>query len=158
MHPNRFQHGMFYIFIRFCMKKQHYTHYFKNELNAIKDLKNFIFQIEKDHKTQAVVIKHMRLSLEELIINIISYGYTDHKTHIIELKVNCHKDHFVFNLNHEGVPFNPLVFKHPPASKQVQDRKAGGLGILLAKSFMDEMSYKYKDGCNHITLIKKRDL
>ncbi|MDE0152122.1 MAG: ATP-binding protein [Bdellovibrionales bacterium] len=107
------------------------------------------------HEIQPAVLQHMRLSLEELIVNIISYGYEDHKRHTIELKVDCRKNHFVFCLNHDGVPFNPLAFKSPPFPNRLEDRKVGGLGILLAKSFMDEMSYKYIDGCNQITLIKK---
>ena len=140
------------------MKQQHYIHHFKNELNALKELKSFIFQIGKDHETEATVIQHMRLSLEELIVNIISYGYTDHKTHTIELKVNCYENHFIFYLNHDGAPFNPLTLENRPLSSRLKDRKVGGLGILLAKSFMDELSYEYKNGCNHITLIKKRNL
>ena len=135
------------------MAKQHYTYYFKNELNSLKDLKNALIQMGKNHGVKDSFIQHIRLSLEELIVNIISHGYTDHKIHTIELKINYLKNHFVFYLNSGGIPFNPLMFKMFPAS--VKERKPGGLGILLAKAFMDEMSYEYKNGRNHITLIKK---
>ena len=135
------------------MAKQHYTYYFKNELNSVKHLKNALVQIGKDHGVKDSFVQHIRLSLEELLVNIISHGYTDRKIHTIELKINRLKNHFTFCLNSGGVPFNPLKFKMFPAS--IKERKPGGLGILLAKAFMDEMSYEYKNGRNYITLIKK---
>ena len=133
------------------MKKQHYAFYFENETQSVRKLKDFINQLGKDHGIKNSVLNPIRLSLEELIVNVISYGYVDHKKHRIELKVSCHKDHFSFYLISGGIPFNPLTFK---AGK---DRKSGGFGILLVKAFMDKMSYQYKNGCNCITLIKKRD-
>ena len=129
------------------MKKQSYTYYFKSELNSLKELKSIVIQIGKDHKIQDDFVQHIRLSLEELIVNIISHGDAQD----IELKINCYKNHFAFYLNSGGVPFNPVTFKRLPALK---NRKAGGLGIALAKAFMDDMSYEYKNGCNCITLIK----
>ena len=132
------------------MTKRNYTFYFKNEINSVRKLKNLIVQLKEDHGVKTSILKHIRLSLEELIVNIISYGYADHKEHTIELKVNCLKDHFSFYLNSGGIPFNPLTYKSR------KDRTAGGFGILLAKTFMDKMSYQYKNGCNCITLIKKR--
>ena len=132
------------------MKKQHYAFYFENKAGSLKKLKDYIGQLGKDYGIKNSVLNPIRLSLEELIVNVISYGYTDHKEHTIELKINCHKDHFLFYLNSDGVPFNPLTFK------ACKDRKEGGFGILLAQAFMDEMSYQYKNGCNCITLIKKK--
>ena len=133
------------------MKKQHYAFYFENEMNSVRKLKDFMNQLGKDHGIKSSVLNPIRLSLEELIVNVISYGYADHKKHTIELKVSCHKDHFSFYLNSGGIPFNPLTYKN------CKDKKAGGFGILLVKAFMDKMSYQYKNGCNCIILIKKRE-
>ena len=35
-----------------------------------------------------------------------------------------------------------------------EDREIGGLGILLTKKLMDDVSYEYKDGKNVLKIVK----
>ena len=58
-------------------------------------------------------------------------------------------------LKDAGVPFNPLEKEDPDITLSVEDRKIGGLGIFLCKKLMDNIEYKYEDGCNVLIMSKK---
>ena len=54
-----------------------------------------------------------------------------------------------------GVPFDPLAKPDPDVTAAAQERAIGGLGIFLVKKTMDGMSYRYEDGMNRLTILKK---
>ena len=134
------------------MKEKCYTKQFVGEPSSLKSLKNFIIQIGRNHKIPQSTVLHIRLALEELVVNIISYGRV---RQAIELTICCYENHCVFDLISDGVSFNPLKFKEAHQVGRLESQPSGGLGILLAKTFMDNVSYQYKNGRNCVTLVKE---
>ena len=59
-----------------------------------------------------------------------------------------------FHFIDEGVPFNPLSAPKADTSLPVEERKVGGLGILLATELMDNVSYKRENNQNIVILCK----
>ena len=57
-------------------------------------------------------------------------------------------------LRDAGKPFNPLDNPDPDITLGAEERQIGGLGIFLCKKMMDEVSYRYTDGCNVLTMKK----
>lgn len=53
-----------------------------------------------------------------------------------------------------GVPYNPLARKDPDTTLSAEERDVGGLGIFIVKKTMDDVSYKYEDGKNILTIKK----
>ena len=136
------------------MKKEHYTLHLNNDFKSLEELNHFISQIGCEHKVPQDVLSRVKLSLEELIVNIISYGYEDKKNHSFELQARLNKNKITFSLQSGGKPFNPLTFQPPQKAKNVATAPVGGFGILLAKTFMDSMTYTYEEGLNQLTLTK----
>ena len=58
-------------------------------------------------------------------------------------------------LSDSGIPFNPLEAEEPDVTASAEERDIGGLGIFMVKKAMDDVVYRYADGQNHLTLIKK---
>ena len=54
-----------------------------------------------------------------------------------------------------GIPFDPLKKPDPDVTKTAEERDIGGLGIFLVKKSMDEMTYRYENGQNIVTIRKK---
>ena len=131
-----------------------YVHTFKNNFNAIDELIKLLNTIGDHHKISKDIVLQTRLSLEELIVNIISYSHDDNKSHDIELKIHVSKNNITFLLIDDGKPFNPLEVEVKNIDIPLKDRPIGGVGIPLAKTFMDKMSYKYQKGFNQLTLTK----
>jgi serine/threonine-protein kinase RsbW len=53
----------------------------------------------------------------------------------------------------EGVPFDPLALEEPDINAKLEDRKIGGLGVLLIRRVMDEVHYQRKGSSNILTMV-----
>lgn len=106
-------------------------------------------------KDEALQFK-IRLSIEEAVENVVRYAY-DGGLGWIEVGTELDDQGVMLTilLRDAGVPFNPLEKPDPDVSLPVEDREIGGLGIFLCKKLMDRIEYKYEDGCNILTMIKK---
>jgi len=51
------------------------------------------------------------------------------------------------------MPFNPFEQAQPDTALSVQDRKIGGLGVLLVTELMSDVSYQRQQDRNVVTLI-----
>lgn len=58
-------------------------------------------------------------------------------------------------LEDDGRPYDPLQQTEPDISLSAEARQIGGLGIYLIRRTMDEVQYKYEDGLNKLTILKK---
>ena len=54
-----------------------------------------------------------------------------------------------------GVPFNPLEQADPDVTLSAAERSIGGLGIFMVKKSMDQVAYRYENGCNVLIIYKR---
>jgi anti-sigma regulatory factor (Ser/Thr protein kinase) len=94
------------------------------------------------------------LVLDELLTNIISYGYTDSDTHQITVELTVVDGAMTIRIVDDGVAFNPFEQDAPDLESSIERRELGGLGIHLVKKFMDDYSYQRSDEFNIVTLSK----
>jgi serine/threonine-protein kinase RsbW len=94
------------------------------------------------------------LALEELLVNIMDYGYPDRPPGQIELTLQASPDHLNITVADDGVPFNPWQYAAPNLEVPLEDRIIGGLGIHLVKSIMDSCTYSFFDSRNRVILTK----
>ena len=95
----------------------------------------------------------IELSLEEAYVNIANYAYGD-ETGSAEIILDSEGDTAVITLKDSGTPYNPLEKADPDITLSAEERQIGGLGIFLVKKNMDDVSYKYEDGFNILTMKK----
>ena len=113
------------------------------------------------------------VAVEELFVNIANYAYTPdigNADILIETMNTCPIPEEArkgmseedlsgkwlrVTLSDAGTPFDPLKKDDPDVTLSAQERRIGGLGIFMVKKSMDHMYYEYKDGKNHISIIKK---
>ncbi|HPB74677.1 MAG TPA: ATP-binding protein [Chromatiaceae bacterium] len=131
------------------------TYTLRNELSEIPPLAE---RIEAFGEAGSLSIQHiyqLNLVLDELITNIVSYGYEDDRPHEIQLKLRAEPGLLIAVLQDDGKPFNPLL-EAPAAILEgsIEDRPIGGLGIHFMRTLMDEVAYQREEGHNRLTLIK----
>lgn len=95
-----------------------------------------------------------RLALEELVTNIVKYGYDDHERHIIHLEARTTDGVFSLSLTDDGHAFNPCEAPAPDTSLPADERPIGGLGLFLVRNMADSMSYERRDDLNIVTVTK----
>jgi serine/threonine-protein kinase RsbW len=97
----------------------------------------------------------LQLVAEELLSNIIRYGYPDQGSHRIQFDVQSDSDEVSIVVQDDGIPFNLLEYPAPKKAANLDELKVGGLGIHLVRKMMDEITYRREDGQNTLLLKKK---
>ena len=97
----------------------------------------------------------IRLVVEELVVNIVDYAYPNRADGYLDVEIKCDEKSITLCFRDGGIPFNPLVKDPPDISLPIEQRRIGGLGIFLVIKKMDAVSYKYIDGENFLTVMKK---
>lgn len=101
------------------------------------------------------VITQFLLSIEEVYVNVASYAYGDGEGDCrIRYEICENGKALAIDLWDEGIPFDPLAKEDPDITLKAEERKIGGLGILMTKTMMDEIKYSYEDGKNHLYMKK----
>ena len=123
-----------------------------SELDALgKSLEQFGNSLGLSNK----MVFEICLAMEELVSNIISYGFTDDAVHWIKVAMSHQDGILVIRLEDDGIPFDPLKAEEPDCECPLEQRKIGNLGIHLTKKFMDDIVYERLGNKNILTLRKK---
>jgi len=107
------------------------------------------------HSFSAEEILDTQLAVEEVITNIILHGY---KNTGGEIHLSCRITRNLVGIRicDTAPPFNPLSLPEPELEGGVDERGIGGLGVYLLRQVMDDISYRYENGNNILTLVKRR--
>jgi anti-sigma regulatory factor (Ser/Thr protein kinase) len=98
----------------------------------------------------------VELSLEEVLVNVISYAYPKEVPGAIELGCSWDsQEQLTIQVTDSGAAFDPLAKPDPDTSLSLEERGIGGLGIFLTKKMMDQVSYERSQGKNILTMVKK---
>ncbi|MBP7828454.1 MAG: ATP-binding protein [Kiritimatiellae bacterium] len=96
------------------------------------------------------------LALEEMLTNIIKYGYDDAAEHRIDIRVESGEKELALTLEDDGHPFDPTALAEPDTSRRVEDRTVGGLGIHLTRKLTDGMTWRREGGKNIVRIRIRR--
>jgi serine/threonine-protein kinase RsbW len=131
----------------------------KNDLAELERLNNVIEEFGKRHGLPTNVLFDLHLALDEILTNVVSYGYDDRHEHeiIVHLTLGAGGDsqRLEVKVEDDGRPFNPLETAPPDVQTSVEDRPIGGLGIYLVRRVMDDLEYRRQRGKNVLVMRKK---
>lgn len=100
-------------------------------------------------------LARLDLCLNEALANVVEHGGTAVRGNSIRLRFNLTQLSDVhqasLTLIDSGVKFNPLAMEAKSKPSLLEDAEVGGLGVTMIRSFSDELSYQYMDGCNYLT-------
>jgi sigma-B regulation protein RsbU (phosphoserine phosphatase) len=98
------------------------------------------------------VIQKVSISFDELLNNIIAYGFEGPEGHEIGIVAEHSNGRLVITVTDDGVPFNPFDQVGPDTTLSIEEREIGGLGVLLVGELMDECTYRRLRDKNVVTL------
>nr|WP_319493756.1 ATP-binding protein [uncultured Desulfobacter sp.] len=125
---------------------------FKPEIESVYRIQKFVksgLSLEAANKRKCFAID---LIIEELVVNIATYGTKDIKTGVIDVCIDIEDETLYIAISDNGPAFNPLKEKDPDIFVPLEDRQVGGLGIYLVKQFVKDIQYERKDHKNLIRL------
>jgi len=121
---------------------------FKNNLSELEKLNLVLAEFGERYHLPSKVLFNLNLALEEILTNIISYGYDDREEHEIIVRLSLEQGELTAEVEDDGLPFNPLEAPEPDLNKPLEERPVGGLGIHLVRKLMDELAYQRQEGRN----------
>jgi serine/threonine-protein kinase RsbW len=125
-----------------------------NRLDQLEIVANVLESISGEWDIPMNAALNLNLVLEELVTNIIFYGYNDTNEHEINILLSYHDKIVQIQIEDDGREFNPLLYTEPDTGLALDDRKIGGLGIHFVRKIMDDITYTRSDNKNIVTMKK----
>jgi len=96
----------------------------------------------------------LNVVLDDAVSNPINYGYEDGTEHVIEVRMALLDGRLRVEVIDDGIAFDPLQKMDPDVTLGIEERKIGGLGILLVKELMDDVRYAREGIYNRLIMEK----
>ena len=95
------------------------------------------------------------IAIDELFGNIAHYAYHP-EVGDATVRVEVQEDPLavIITFIDGGVPYDPLAAADPDITLSAEERAIGGLGIFMVKKTMDEITYRYENGSNILSIRK----
>ena len=95
------------------------------------------------------------IAIDELFGNIAHYAYNpDVGEATVRVEVQEDPLSVIITFIDGGVPYDPLAAADPDTTLSAEERAIGGLGIFMVKKSMDEITYRYENGSNILSIRK----
>jgi sigma-B regulation protein RsbU (phosphoserine phosphatase) len=127
----------------------------KNNLSEIERLTRIADDFGRRHHIDAEASHHLKVALDEILTNIISYAYADAEEHSIVTRFSLEQGQLTVQVEDDGRPFNPLNAPEPDTKQLLEERPIGGLGIYLMRKLMDEVEYRRQNDRNILVMKLK---
>ena len=121
-----------------------------NKLAELESVREWVEGFGTAHKLPTRVMTNLLVSFDEILNNLISYGYSDQRDHEIRLRLVLAENDVWGEIEDDGVPFDPLTAPPPTLSGSVGERPVGGLGVHFLKTLNDEVTYGRQENRNRL--------
>lgn len=119
-----------------------FTRSLSNRLEEIADLAGALEEWASDVHVPRAAISAVNLMLDELITNVVLYGYAATQRGEITVHVGHAPGRLDVELRDHAPPFNPLKAAEPDLLAEIEDRAIGGLGVHFVRQLADEVTYE----------------
>ncbi|MBQ9042737.1 MAG: ATP-binding protein [Eggerthellaceae bacterium] len=124
---------------------------------------NFIHEELERRDAPKSVYNPLDIAAEELFVNVCHYAYPDATPDNpgevrIDVKYDDNPPLLAVTISDDGIPYNPLEKPDAATADEyagIADIPIGGLGILMAKNSVDDMTYERVGDSNVLTFVKR---
>lgn len=121
-----------------------------------KDPSDMIGDFLDDLAVDVELYNVMYVVLDELVTNIISYGYPGAEKDVeIGIRVQVSGTAATIRVVDTGIQFDPMALEFSDTTASLDQREIGGLGVHLCRQLVDEIAYERRERRNHLTIVKR---
>jgi len=126
-----------------------------NERDKIDLVSKLFDQFGDQHGLSEKVVHDIQMALDELLTNIVNYGYEDDEEHLIDVHFEVQNSSLRVEIVDDAKTYNMLEREDPDTSLAIEDKPIGGLGGFLVKKLMSHVEYYTEADKNHFIMIKE---
>jgi serine/threonine-protein kinase RsbW len=128
------------------------------DLGRLWEVRDLVRTAAEEASATASCTADMVQAVDEATTNAIVHGHGDGADGWVEVAATTRDDRFVVTIADDAPPFDPTTVPDPDLSVHPAERRPGGMGVLLARLCVDEMTYQPRPGGGNIlTLVRKFD-
>lgn len=125
-----------------------------SDLSELGRLAEAVEDFGRRHELPEPPLQQMGLALDELVTNVISYGYGDAPGAIV-VRLGFDGDWLDAELIDDAPAFDPFTAPPPDLDSPLEDRRVGGLGVHFVRTLLDRFAYAREGGQNRVRLGKR---
>ena len=125
---------------------------FQNDMQELTHVLQLVNVFLEPRELQSKLVYAVNLILEEILVNIIKYGYDDEDSREIEVRIGVEEEEVALTVVDDGKEFNPLTVPPPDHSKSAMERIEEGLGLQFVRHMRNAMEYR-REGDKNILSI-----
>jgi anti-sigma regulatory factor (Ser/Thr protein kinase) len=121
---------------------------FANDMQELTHVLQVVNVFLEPRALPSKLVYAVNLILEEILMNIIKYGYDDGESHEIEVQIEVEQEEIALTVIDDGREFNPLTVPPPDHSKSAMDRLEEGLGLQFVRHMRNAIEYRREEDKN----------
>ena len=122
----------------------------------LKEIRVFVTETLKNFCVPELEISMLVLAVDEICANRIIHSNNNNSDTFIELAIKkIDSSNITFEIIDKGEVFDHSKYIEPDINQLIQDKRKGGLGLMLVKRIMDSIEVK-KENDHTICLLTKK--
>jgi anti-sigma regulatory factor (Ser/Thr protein kinase) len=129
----------------------------RNDLTGLKEGLNGLGAWLASHNVNTDAENRARLVFEEIVTNVIRYGFDDGGAHTIRANAQLKDGDLKLSFDDDGRSFDPTTAPAPAPDYSLGQASIGGRGLILVRAAARALDYeRTKDGRNRLTVTLAR--
>lgn len=125
------------------------------DLGRLAEVRDLVRAAADEAGATAACTADMVQAVDEATTNTIIHGHSG-GTGWVEVAATTRDDQFMVTIADNAPAFDPTTVPVPDLSVHPAERRPGGMGVLLARLCVDEMTYRpRRGGGNILTLVRR---
>ena len=127
----------------------------ESDLGRLAEVRGFLRAAADEAGAGAACTADLVQAVDEAATNAIIHGYAGGPGWV-EVDVSTAGDRFIVTVSDGAPGFDPTTVPDPDLTVHPRERRPGGMGVLLARLCVDEMTYRPRPGGgNMLTLVRR---
>jgi serine/threonine-protein kinase RsbW len=129
------------------------------DAGTMHQVERFVTAFSAEHGIEADDTARICILLEELLTNLVKYGYPNHAVPgVADIGLELDGTRLTIEFVDDGRAFDPLLQPAPNLDLPLDERPLGGLGIHILRALTDEAHYSRSQDRNMIRLTRRVSL
>ena len=126
-----------------------------SDLGTLWQVRDLVRSVAREAGATDACTADMVQAVDEAATNAIIHGHGG-RDGWVEVDAATEGDRFIVRIADDAPPFDPTTVPEPDLSIHPGERRPGGMGVLLARICVDEMTYQPRPGGGNILTLVRR--